>query len=334
MVTNKRFIILMLVVVLVMGLFSTTATAQDEMLDAHKAAIQQLVDEALNGNVDVADTIFATDSITHDADGTTYTSTEDFETFVPAMHAAIPDFHAEIEALIAEGEYAAFRLHMTGTFENELVMEELAVPPTGQPVSFHINIITRFNEEGLIVEEWDGFDNVDFLTQIGLFPAPEGAEMPMVGEAMANEMMGAGMEADYAAGVQAAFDLINAGDIEGAAGLLAPDYTHSNPNGVTTDTAAWTASLAGFHAAFPDLTLTANVIVAEGDYVMTALTISGTHTADMMLPDGSALPPTNASLELPAIMLTHFNADGLPDYSWEEFDQLTFLGQLGLLSME
>ncbi|NEU58774.1 ester cyclase [Halorussus sp. MSC15.2] len=76
---------------------------------------------------------------------------------------AIPDAHAEIEALLAEENMAAVHWTMSGTQEGELG----DLPPTGEPFSMRALALFRF-EDGQIAEKWYVADEVSMLEQLGL----------------------------------------------------------------------------------------------------------------------------------------------------------------------
>jgi steroid delta-isomerase-like uncharacterized protein len=79
------------------------------------------------------------------------------------------------------------------------------------------------------------------------------------------------------------------------------------------------ADQAAVHAekkAFPDLKMTVNLMVAEGDLVTVVWTFRGTNTAA-----GYGLPPTGASIELRGITVWRI-VDGKIREEWTSFDEL------------
>ena len=83
--------------------------------------------------------------------------------------------------------------------------------------------------------------------------------------------------------------------------------------------------VAGFRAAFPDLHVTIEDVVAEGETVAARVTARGTNTGEMM---GAA--PTGKRAEWAVNHYCHF-ADGKVIEDHINFDQLAFLQQLGML---
>jgi steroid delta-isomerase-like uncharacterized protein len=84
-----------------------------------------------------------------------------------AYLAAVPDLHATIEELVAEGDKVAVRWTVQGTHQGEL----LGVPATGRPAVFRGISIYRL-AKGKIVEQWEQWDRLDLLRQLGVVPMP------------------------------------------------------------------------------------------------------------------------------------------------------------------
>ena len=80
--------------------------------------------------------------------------------------AAFPDAHITDEDVIAEGEKVVRRYTTRGTHQGET---EMFGPPTGRQIEQKGITIHRF-EEGKIVEEWEIFDTLSMLKQLGLAP--------------------------------------------------------------------------------------------------------------------------------------------------------------------
>jgi steroid delta-isomerase-like uncharacterized protein len=81
------------------------------------------------------------------------------------LHIAYPDFHMEVQDVIAEGDRAAAQFRVTGTNTGEW----FGIPPSGKAVSFEEVEIFRF-ENGLIREITVVFDMLDLGRQLGLVP--------------------------------------------------------------------------------------------------------------------------------------------------------------------
>jgi hypothetical protein len=71
-------------------------------------------------------------------------------------------------------------------------------------------------------------------------------------------------------------DVYNQGNIEALATLLAPDYIEHDPGGATVGAADIPASIVAFRNALPDMHVTVDVLIGEGDWTASHLTLTGT----------------------------------------------------------
>jgi predicted ester cyclase len=165
---------LLIVLVLAMGVFSPLAAQDSDRQSEHIAAVEQLTEEFLNGgNPDVLDAIYAADAIHHSPLGDL--NVEARKMTRAALGMAIPDFHVEVVSLTANDEWVAVLYTFTGTFTGELPTPDGAmVPGNDAEIQLSIGSFFRFNEDGLIAESWETFDNLSLLTQMGMMPVPGG----------------------------------------------------------------------------------------------------------------------------------------------------------------
>ena len=132
-------------------------------------AISRRADEELfdRGNLDVADELFAPNFVFHDpASGEDWHGPESVKRYASMMRAAFPDLHYAVEDQIAEGDKVVTRWTIRGTHQGEI--EEFG-PPTGKQAELQGISIHRI-EGGKIVEEWNRYDNLSLLQQLGLVP--------------------------------------------------------------------------------------------------------------------------------------------------------------------
>ena len=83
--------------------------------------------------------------------------------------------------------------------------------------------------------------------------------------------------------------------------------------------------ITAYRAGFPDITVTIDEQLAEGDRVMTRLTFRGTHTGDLL-----GVPPTNKPIELSMVEIDTVRDGKIVDL-WSDFHPVRVLQQLGLL---
>jgi predicted ester cyclase len=123
-------------------------------------------------------------------------------------------------------------------------------------------------------------------------------------------------------------DVFNDRDDAGEAEVRGADYVAYAPASLEPaplDSEAWTQFLAGFVTGFPDLRLTVEDAVGEGDLVAQRVHFAGTHTGEFQ-----GLPPTGRKVEFSGLELNRF-VDGRVAEHWFQLDALTLLRQLGLV---
>jgi steroid delta-isomerase-like uncharacterized protein len=81
--------------------------------------------------------------------------------------AAIPDLRATVEDMVAEREEVAVRWTVEGTHRGEL----LGIPPTGRHARITGISIYRLTE-GKIAEQFERWDRLDLMQQLGVIPTP------------------------------------------------------------------------------------------------------------------------------------------------------------------
>ncbi len=88
---------------------------------------------------------------------------------------------------------------------------------------------------------------------------------------------------------------------------------------------AWKQFTAPFMEAFPDLRLTVEDIVAEGDTVAARVAFRGTHRGEFQ-----GIPPTGKQVAFSSMVFNHV-VDGKVEEHWVEMDLLRLMGQLGAI---
>jgi len=78
-----------------------------------------------------------------------------------------PDYRFELVDQIAEGDLVMSRLIVRGTQRGEF----MGRPGTGQQFEIALTNLMRIRD-GLIVDEWDEFDTLSYLTQLGVVDSP------------------------------------------------------------------------------------------------------------------------------------------------------------------
>ena len=119
-------------------------------------------------------------------------------------------------------------------------------------------------------------------------------------------------------------EILSGGRFELADDLYAKNFVNHGLHRDATLEEDQTA-LKGWHQAFPDVVITAEKLMADGDLVAVYWIARGTNTGT-----GNGLPATGKKAELTGITIWRV-VDGKIKEEWSAFDQLSMMQQLGLL---
>jgi predicted ester cyclase len=321
-------------VLLVAGLYAPTAAQDTAACDEAqvRANVERVIEEGFNqGNLAVVDELFTEDYISHPQE----TDREAFKADIEELRTTIPNGRATIDHLLVQGCDIFFSFRMSGVMEAPLGSGDEAIPPTGNLLTLDAHVYMRLNDDGQVVEEWDYQDNLSVLTQVGIIPADgapmaEATEQPMSTEPIS---MG-GNEARNTEAVRQAYEQgFNTGDMDLLRGFYTPDFVSRSSDGTTQSLDEYFASFGIFQSALTDAAVTINGSVAEGDYVATRVTFSGTFENELVFPDADPIPPTGEPFSLEMSFLHRLTPEGLIAEDWELFDNLSFLSQIGVFNM-
>ena len=122
-------------------------------------------------------------------------------------------------------------------------------------------------------------------------------------------------------------EVLNAHSLARCDDLYAPDYVpHSLPPGFSPDREGMKQYNSQYYQAFPDMDITVDGMIAEGDWVAVYYTGTGTHQGDMM-----GIPATGKELTVSAGVTLRI-VDSRIVEDWLDWDRLDLLQQLGVLS--
>src|SRR5919199_4859131 len=108
--------------------------------------------------------------------------------------------------------------------------------------------------------------------------------------------------------------------------LFAADFVNHDPTQpAARDLQALKALCMPQHAAFADVRVTIEDLVADGDRVVKRFTLRGTHTGDF-----NRIPPTGKQITFEGIDILQL-ADGKISEIWIAYDMLGVLQQLGVI---
>lgn len=132
---------------------------------------------------------------------------------------------------------------------------------------------------------------------------------------------------DHAAAARRLYDLINAGDIEGFARHMADDFVeHEEQPGLSPTKEGVVTFFRIQLAAFPDMRMDVQDVVASGDKVVARVRYTGTNRGDFM-----GMSATGKSVDVQLIDMFRFGDDGLLHEHWGVMDAMAMMQQLGVV---
>ena len=134
----------------------------EENKDLARRSWEMLVNDQ---NPDSIDELYTPDFVWHEPDQDIH-GFEEARQFLSTYLTAFPDIRVSVEEAIAEGDKVVTRWTIRGTHQGEL--EEFG-PPTGKQIEIKGITIHRI-EDGKIAEEWERYDNLSIMQQLGLVP--------------------------------------------------------------------------------------------------------------------------------------------------------------------
>ena len=136
-------------------------------IEENKAIVRRFADEILNEKkLDRADEIMAQDYIDHGAIPGQPPGLQGSKSKWSMWFAAVPDLRVRSEDMFAEGDRVAVRWTADGTQRGNL----LGIPASGR--SFRFTGMSSFRvAAGKIAEQWEEWDKLDLMQQLGAMPA-------------------------------------------------------------------------------------------------------------------------------------------------------------------
>ena len=141
------------------------------MSEENKAILRRINDKVFSqGNLDLVDELLSPNYVLHDPGipGGELRGPEGFKNqWVSMFRTAFPDLQLSIEDQVAEGDKVVTRYTGRGTHQGEL----MGIPPTNNEAVVSGMIMSRVSG-GRVEEEWNNFDALGMMQQLGLIPPP------------------------------------------------------------------------------------------------------------------------------------------------------------------
>lgn len=127
----------------------------------NEAVVQKVQEEIINGkNLELLDELLSPDYVWHGPGQDA--GKEAYEMYLSAF----PDLKMTAEDRFSAGDKVVTRFVSEGTHRGDLP----SIPATGKRVSGIAGIFISRVEDGRIVEEWEQFDEVEMMKQLGVLP--------------------------------------------------------------------------------------------------------------------------------------------------------------------
>jgi predicted ester cyclase len=143
--------------------------SHESQVDANRATVKEMLAQLNAGNIDGFVEHLADNYVRHcqamPPDLQEIRGPEGMRAWLLANQEGFPDYREDLELLVGEGDFVAWRSVGQGTHMASFG----PFPPTGRRMTIVIIGMHRF-ENGRVAETWTAWDNVAALSQLGLFP--------------------------------------------------------------------------------------------------------------------------------------------------------------------
>ena len=131
-------------------------------VEENKAILRRLGEELINqAKLETADEFYSSDSVDHTPAPGQVAGPEGVKRDFARIRAAFPDWHQEIEDVIAEEDMVVVRWRSSGTHSGDF----MGLPATGIHASWTGVGIFRL-ADGKIVERWSNWDALGLMQQL------------------------------------------------------------------------------------------------------------------------------------------------------------------------
>ena len=122
-------------------------------------------------------------------------------------------------------------------------------------------------------------------------------------------------------------EVINNGNFSVLSELIHPNYVYRSPDQQFHGPEAIKGLFTAYRAAFSDLNIEIDDLVAADEKVVILFTLTGTHKGDLM-----GIAATDKRVKVHGVVMSRFEEGKIVE-EWEILDQLTMFQQLGVVSL-
>ena len=126
---------------------------------------------------------------------------------------------------------------------------------------------------------------------------------------------------DHADTMRDLYTALNAGDLDGFGAMLADDFVeHEETPRLAPTKASVLEFFRMYRAAFPDLQMEPQDVLASGDKAVARVRATGTHQGEFM-----GMAPSGKNVDVQLIDIIRFDDDGLAREHWGVVDLMTMM---------
>jgi len=136
-----------------------------DLLERNKATVRRVFDEGFSqGRVDVVDDALSPDAVDrHPLEPGEADFRDHLKAAITMFRNAMPDLHASVEDIVAEGDTVAARVRLTGTHTGAALF---GLPAAGLPVDVEQYHFIQSDDEGRGVRHWANVGAAELRQQI------------------------------------------------------------------------------------------------------------------------------------------------------------------------
>jgi steroid delta-isomerase-like uncharacterized protein len=315
---------------------SPTAGCPTTTPEENETLVRRWYDEVWNqGNTAALSELLAPDYVRHNANQLDQRNVDVGTTKAWVQESRLvdfPDIQVDLQELVASGDLVAARVSFTGTNQDEIEEQgDLAVPPTGQPVTWSALSLFRV-ACGRIAEHWIHGDELGKLQQLGALPDPLGlaratpaAASPAALATPVATCQPATPAANEALVRRFYSDVLDGGNLAAVGDLFDDNIVHHGSNrGSSTGLAAHTDRLSEWSHDLADTKTTIDAVVADGDVVAVRWTVTGTYVGDF---EQVGVPGNNLPVTFSGMALFHLACGKIVE-EWTNWDSVDIFRQL------
>ncbi|MBM3943820.1 MAG: ester cyclase [SAR202 cluster bacterium] len=134
--------------------------------EQNKEVLRKLAESLNKGDLKAHEALYSPNLVYHGLGELANANRKTWMDFVTAMLKSFPGATLTVDDLMVEGDKVAYRMTVRGTQKGEF----MGIPATNKSLTIRTMRIVRISG-GKIVEEWENFDALGMLQQLGAIPA-------------------------------------------------------------------------------------------------------------------------------------------------------------------